>query len=566
MNAFAEYEKWLSADTDAETKKELESMKGNEEEIRMRFGSSLAFGTAGLRGVMGAGINNMNVYTVGRATQGLAEYIISEGGGSVVIACDTRNNSKLFSCISAEIMAGNGIKTYIFDGPRPTPELSFALRHYGCIAGINVTASHNPKEYNGYKVYWKDGAQIGLSQADTIAAIMERTDLFTGVRKTDFDLAVKDGLITVIGNETDEAYLSNVLAQIVDKDVIPSQSDMKIVYTPLHGAGRLLVPEALKRAGLKTVLTVPEQMIPDGNFPTVAFPNPEFPEAFNLAEKIAEANGCDLIIATDPDSDRMGLMVRSGDGYETLTGNQTGCLLLDYVITALKKTGLPADAYAVKTIVTTELASIICRANGVKIHDVLTGFKFIGEVIKKHEAKGEGTYLLGFEESYGYLKGTYARDKDGVVASVIAAEMAAYYRSKGMTLRQAIDSLYERYGYFKEKASSKAFPGSDGKEKMAAFMDKLRSDSPKTLGGEDVISVRDYLKGTITDCVTGEEEPTGLPSSNVLYFKTKTSVVVVRPSGTEPKVKFYYMASGENAAAAAEKTAELMSEMAILSE
>lgn len=543
-----EYRKWMSSDkVSAEMKNELEAIKDNDEELKMRFSSSLSFGTAGLRGIMGAGINNMNLHTVGRATQGLAEYIKEQGGGSVAIACDTRTDSELFVRTSAQVLAANGIKSYIFDGPRPTPELSFALRYNKCIAGINITASHNPKEYNGYKAYWSDGAQLGPEQADAVASYMEKCDIFDGVKSIEYEDGVKSGLIVTIGKEIDEEYMTQVLAQRVNKNAIPSQSDMTIVYTPLHGAGYKLVPEVLRRAGLKNIITVPKQMITNGNFPTVKFPNPEFPEAFELAKKLAAENNCDLIIATDPDADRTGIMIRSGDGYIGLTGNQVGCLLLDYIITAFRENGgVPSDAYAVKSIVTTELASEICRKNGVKMYDVLTGFKFIGEVIKKHEEKGCGTYLLGFEESYGYLKGTYARDKDAVVAALLITEMAAYYRSKGMTLKNAIDSLYERYGSFGESVMSIAMPGADGKEKMAKIMSSLRENAPSELAGEKVKVIRDYKKGTITDLESGKTEPTGLPSSNVLYYTMENTVIVVRPSGTEPKVKVYFMAKGKD--------------------
>ncbi len=542
-----ELDKWLDSDkVSPEMKAELRSVSDNEEELKLRFSAPLSFGTAGLRGTMAAGIGKMNVHTVAQATKGLSDYILSQGGGKVAIAYDTRINSELFARICAEVLAHNGIHSYIFDGPRPTPELSFALRELGCIAGINITASHNPKEYNGYKAYWADGAQIGPEQAYAVSEYISKCDIFD-VEKADFDAAVRDGLITFIGEELDNIYLTNVLCERVNKEAIPSQSDMTIVYTPLHGAGYKLVPEVLRRAGLNNIITVPEQGTPNGEFPTVHFPNPEFPEAFELGKKLARENGCDLIIATDPDADRMGIMISDGEDYFGLTGNQVGCLLLDYIITAYRENGgVPSDAYAVKSIVSTELASLICSANGVKMHDVLTGFKYIGEVIKNHEALGTGTYLLGFEESYGYLKGTYARDKDAVVAALLVTEMAAYYRGRGMTLKNALDSLYERYGSFNEAGTSFYFKGSDGGEKMSAMMSDIRNDPLKTLAGEAVISVRDYLKGTITDIKSGKTEETGLPSSNVLYFATESCVFVIRPSGTEPKIKFYFMAKGKS--------------------
>ena len=540
------YTKWLTSNQVSETMKaELMAIRDHEEEIKLRFSAPLGFGTAGLRGIMGAGIGRMNVHTVAHATQGLADYIRRQGGGTVVIAYDSRHNSPLFAQVSAEVLAGNGIGCYLFDGPRPTPELSFAVRQLGCTAGINITASHNPKEYNGYKAYWADGAQLAPEQADAVSACMAACDLFEDVKKMAYDEAVAAGLITMVGEELDEIYLARVLEQQVNRTMIPSQADMAIVYTPLHGAGYRLVPEVLRRAGLKTILAVPEQMEPDGNFPTVRFPNPEFPEAFALGKELAKANGCDLIIATDPDADRMGITIRDGEDYVGLTGNQVGCLLLDYIITACReKGGVPADAYVVKSIVTTELASEICAANGVKMFDVLTGFKFIGEVIKNHEEQGVGTYLLGFEESYGYLKGTYARDKDAVVAALLVTEMAAYYRAKGMTLKEAVESLYARYGNYGEAVMSIAMAGADGQEKMAALMASLRENPPAAIAGEAVCVVRDYQLGTITTLADGRVEPTGLPASNVLYYVTDHTVLVVRPSGTEPKVKVYFMAKG----------------------
>ncbi len=545
---YIEYLRWLSSDkVSEEMKKELLSIKNNDEELKLRFSSSLSFGTAGLRGTMCAGINNMNVHTVGRATQGLADYINAHGGGAFAIAYDTRNNSELFARISAEVLAANGNSVYIFDGPRPTPELSFAVRELGCAAGINITASHNPKEYNGYKAYLSDGAQLGVKEAQAVSLYIEKCDVLDGAKRINFEDGVLKGLISIIGDELDEKYLFKVLEERVNKDIIPRESDMEVVYTPLHGAGYKLVPEVLRRSGLKNLITVPEQMIIDGDFPTVKYPNPESKEAFELGKRLAGERGCDLIIATDPDADRMGVMIRDGKEYIGLSGNQVGCLLLDYIITAYKENGgIPSDAYAVKSIVTTELASEICRANGVKIFDVLTGFKFIGEVIKKHEEKGFGTYIFGFEESYGYLKGTYARDKDAVVAVLLVTEMAAYYRAKGMTLKGAVDSLSERYGSYGEAVMNHSVSGADAKEKMNTIMSSLRENPPKMLGGEVVVSVRDYLKGEILNFEIGASEKTGLPSADVLYYTMKSTVVVFRPSGTEPKIKVYFMAKGKS--------------------
>lgn len=541
-----ELEKWLNSDkVSRDLKDELRAIADNEEELKLRFSSPLSFGTGGLRGTMAAGIGKMNVHTVAQATKGLCDYVKSQGGGSVAIAHDTRINSEFFARVAAEVLAYNGISSYVFDGPRPTPELSFALRELNCIAGINVTASHNPKEYNGYKVYWSDGAQIGADEAKAISESISKCDIFE-IGRTPFDDGVKNGLITVIGSELDEKYIENVLGERVNPSAITDQSDMTVVYTPLHGAGYKIVPEVLRRAGIKNVITVPEQGTPNGEFPTVRFPNPEFPEAFELGKKLAAENGCDFIIATDPDADRMGITIRDGESYLSLTGNQVGCLLLDYIITAYRENGgVPSDAYAVKSIVSTELASLICEANGVKMHDVLTGFKYIGEVIKNHEKAGFGTYLLGFEESYGYLKGTYTRDKDAVVAALLVTEMAAYYRGKGMTLKNALDSLYERYGNYDESGASFYFEGSDGSERMAAMMSSLRKNAPEMIAGEKVVSFRDYLNGTVTDLLSGKTEKTGLPSSNVLYYTTENCVFVIRPSGTEPKIKLYFMAKGK---------------------
>ena len=550
------YEKWLTSEkTDKETKAELKAIAGRDDEIASRFKEKLEFGTAGIRGIMEAGESKINVYTIARATQALAAYINQNGGGAVAIAYDTRINSELFARKSAQVLASNGIKAYLFKEPCPTPELSFALRYLKCVAGINITASHNPKQYNGYKVYWSDGAQIGPEQAEAIAEIIDGIDIFDGVMSDGFDSLLSDGRIEYIGDDVTDEYLKCVLAQVVNKNAIPSQPDMAVVYTPLHGTGRVLVPMALEMAGLKKLITVPEQMIPDGSFPTVKYPNPEFPEAFALGIELAKANHSELIIATDPDADRMGVMVLTGDGSFTgLTGNQMGALLLDYIITAYKNgDGLPEDSYAVKSIVSTELASEICRRNNVRMFEVLTGFKFIGEVIKKHEAEGRGTYLLGFEESYGYLKGTYARDKDAVVAAVLVCEMAAYYRGKGMTLYDAVRELYEKYGYYTEKTLNIEVAGLDGHEKIRNTMDALRRNAPSEIGGIKVSAVRDYKTGKRKELATGIEEDTGLPESDVLYYELSGSAIIVRPSGTEPKIKIYVMAKADSMAEASEK-------------
>ncbi len=556
------YRQWLESSVlDEESRRELLALRDDPSEIEMRFLGYLEFGTGGLRGTMGAGTNKMNVYTVAHATQGMAKMILLEGKDAaargVVIAYDSRNHSERFARTAAEVLSANGIRTYIFDGVRPTPELSFAIRELGCIAGINITASHNPKEYNGYKAYWEDGAQLPPEHADVISAKTRELDIFKDVRRADFDKAVSAGDIQIIGAEIDAKYLENVLAQRVNKEAIPVVAEtLRVVYTPLHGAGYRLVPEALRRSGLKYLYTVDEQMVLDGNFPTVKKPNPELPDAFTLGIRLADAVQSDLIVATDPDSDRMGVMTRAADGkFAAITGNQMAALLLDYIFTALREgDGIPADGYAVKTIVSTELATAICRANGVKLYNVLTGFKFIGEVIKNHEAKGKGTFLFGFEESYGYLKGTYARDKDAVCAAMLAVEMAAYYKAKNMTLYDALQSIYARYGYYGEKSMDVYMEGLDGIARRTATMQALRQTPPLEIGGFAVAFIGDYQAETITYLSDGRSEPTGLPKSDVLYYGLENGdVVVIRPSGTEPKIKIYYLAGAADAKTLDEK-------------
>ncbi len=548
------YKRWKENDAlDADMRAALEKMEGNDEEIKMFFSSDIAFGTAGLRGVMTAGTNAMNMYTVGRATQGMADLINSMGQSDrgVAIAYDCRNNSERFAKVAAEVLAANGVKAYIFESLRPTPVLSFALRELNCIAGINITASHNPSQYNGYKAYWEDGAQLASEEANTVAEYMSRTDIFDDVKRDNFASAVEEGKIVIIGREIDEKYLENVKKQAINPALFDKVADdLRIVYTPLHGTGRVLVPEILKKCGLRYLYTVDSQMEPNGNFPDTPNPNPEFSEVFEEGIKLAEEVRSDLIIATDPDADRVGIMARKSDGeFATLTGNQVGSLLLDYIITSYKEMGVSLEhPYAVKTIVSTELATKICKENNVTLHNVLTGFKFIGEVIKNYEKKGFGDFLLGFEESYGYLKGTYARDKDAVVATMLICEMAAYYMQKNMTLYDALISLYEKYGYYFEGVQNIYMEGLDGKAKMDAFMENLRANPLKELGGIKITSVRDYKSGIITNVETGKTEPTGLPSSNVLYYVNENGdVVVVRPSGTEPKLKLYFLVNGETA-------------------
>ena len=515
----------------------------------------MKFGTAGLRAKLGVGISKMNIFTVAHATAALAEMVVSNGDEAmrrgVVIAHDSRNNSRAFAERSAEVLSSYGIRAYLFDSLRPTPVLSFAIRELGCVAGINITASHNAKEYNGFKAYSEDGAQISREIATTISDNMERLDIFDDVPSSDM---AKPEFITVVGEELDEKYIEKVLAERVNPSAIPDIADsLEIVYTPLHGAGYRLVPEVLRRAGLKHLYTVDSQIEPDGDFPTLRYPNPEFPEAFEEGRRVAMRESSDLIIATDPDSDRVGVMAKGAeDGFRCITGNQMGALLLDYIITAYEATGtMPPAPYAVKSIVTSEMASKICAAHGVKMYNVLTGFKYIGEVIKRHEEKGFGSFIFGFEESYGYLKGTYARDKDAVVTSLLICEMAAYYKARGMTLSDALERLFERYGAYAECSESVMIETPDPRETMERTMAALRADCPREIGGEKIVKMCDYKSGIAVDLVTGERSDTGLPASDVLSFVTEDGDnLVIRPSGTEPKIKIYVLASGENTEAA----------------
>ena len=558
-----EYQRWLDSPalSDAEWK-ELDAIREDEKEIESRFFAPLEFGTAGLRGTMKVGLHQMNVHVIRWATQAFANVISAEGQEAkdkgIAIAHDCRLNGEDFAREAACVMAGNGIHVRIFDALRPTPELSFAVRYYGCTAGLNVTASHNPKEYNGYKVYWSDGAQLPPRHAEAIARQMDAIDIFSGIKTCDFDEAVQKGLIEIIGEETDEAFLERVLAQAIDPEAVRQAADnLKIVYTPFHGCGYKLVPEALKRLGIKHLIPVPEQMVIDGNFPTVVSPNPENPEGFYLAVDLAKKEGSDLIIGTDPDSDRIGTMVRKGDEYVTITGNQMGVLLLDYIIQARKATGkLPANAGAVASIVTTGMARTVCEANGVHFEDTFTGFKFMAERVAAWEAAGSYRYIFAFEESYGYMCGDYVRDKDAVTASLLVAEMAAHYHKKGMTLLDAMDALYEKYGFFREKTLNLVMPGLDGLQKMKALMASLRSEPPKEIAGTEVVRQRDYLDGSIYVTGVGKVGKTPFEGSNVLYFELADgSSFIVRPSGTEPKIKVYVLCRGESREECDERTA-----------
>ncbi len=552
MNYKELYEEWLSNPCfDDETKAELKAISDDENEIKERFYQELEFGTAGLRGIIGAGVNRMNVYTVRKATQGLANYILKVGGADkgVAIAYDSRRMSPEFADVAALCLNANGIKAYVFESLRPTPELSFAVRELKCIAGINVTASHNPPEYNGYKVYWEDGAQITPPHDTGIMAEVKAVTDFATLKTMDKDEAVKVGLYNVIGADIDDKYIAALKKQVKHQDCIDAvQKDLKIVYTPLHGTGNIPARRILKELGFENVYVVPEQELPDGEFPTVSYPNPEAAEAFELALKLAKEKDADLVLATDPDADRLGVYVKddkSGE-YITLTGNMSGCLLADYEISQIKElNGLPEDGALIKTIVTTNMADAIAKYYGVKLIEVLTGFKYIGQQILGFEQSGKGEYLFGFEESYGCLIGTHARDKDAIVATMALCEAAAYYKTKNMTLWDAMIAMYEKYGYYKDGIQSITLKGIEGLAKIQEILDTLRNNTPEKFGKYKVLSARDYKKDTIKDMVTGEVKPTGLPSSNVLYYDLEDNAwLCVRPSGTEPKVKFYYGVKG----------------------
>ncbi|MFB0921164.1 MAG: phospho-sugar mutase [Oscillospiraceae bacterium] len=550
-----EYRRWMDSPALSENEwKELDAISGDEEEIKSRFFAPLEFGTAGLRGIMGMGLNRMNRHIIRHATQAFASVICAEGEDAmkkgVIICYDCRENSELFARTAASVMAANGIFVRIFDALRPTPELSFAIRSFGATAGINVTASHNPREYNGYKVYWADGAQLPPKHAQAIADAMARIDIFTGIKRMLFSEAVTAGLVETIGETVDEAFLGNVLSQSIDREAVARVADrFKIVYTPFHGAGYRLVPEAIRRLGIKNIIPVPQQMVIDGSFPTVKSPNPEEPAGFYLAVDLAKRENCELIIGTDPDSDRVGLMVRDDKGeYVTVSGNQTGVLLLDYIITARKRAGtLPENAAAVKTIVTTEMAREVAQQNGVHIDDTFTGFKFMAEKISEYEKAGSYSYIMAYEESYGYMIGNYVRDKDAVTASMLLAEMAAYYFGQGLTLLQALDNLYEKYGYFAEKTLNLVMPGIDGLENMQKLMKRLRESPPVELCGVPVLLERDYASGKIIVPGLGFVDKTQISGSNVLYFELEDDTsFIVRPSGTEPKIKIYILVSGND--------------------
>ena len=556
------YEQWLSNPYfDEATKEELKNIAEDDNEIKERFYMDLEFGTAGLRGIIGAGTNRMNIYVVRRATQGLANYIakVDKKSQGVAIAYDSRHMSPEFAEKAALCLAANGIKAYIFESLRPTPELSFAVRHLGCVAGINVTASHNPPEYNGYKVYWEDGAQITPPHDSGIMGEVKSISDWNTVKTMDKAEAEKAGLFQVIGKEVDDAYMAELKKQVLHMDAIKAEGkNLKVVYTPLHGTGNIPARRILKELGFENVYVVKEQELPDGDFPTVSYPNPEAAEAFELGLKLAKEVDADLVLATDPDADRLGVRVKDKNGeYHDLTGNMSGCLLANYEISQKKAINgsLPEDGALIKTIVTTNLADAIAKGYGVKLIEVLTGFKFIGQQILGFEQSGKGSYLFGFEESYGCLIGTYARDKDAIVATMALCEAAAYYKTQGKTLWDAMIEMYEQFGYYKDAIQSVTMKGIEGLQKIQEIMNSLRQNPPAEFAGHKVVAVRDYKADTITDVITGAVKPTGLPNSNVLYYElTDDAWVCVRPSGTEPKVKFYYGVKGTSLADADEKS------------
>ena len=559
------FEGWLSNPYfDENTKDELRSIAEDDNEIKERFYKDLEFGTAGLRGIIGAGTNRMNIYTVRKATQGLANYIMKNGGQAkgVAIAYDSRRMSPEFADEAALCLAANGIKAYVFESLRPTPELSYAVRTLGCIAGINITASHNPPEYNGYKVYWEDGAQFTPPHDKGVTEEVLAIEDLSSVKTTDEASAIAAGKYEVIGKEIDDKYIAQVKAQVVNQKAIDEMQDqIRIVYTPLHGTGNIPARRVMKEIGFTHVYVVPEQELPDGNFPTVSYPNPEAKEAFELGLKLAKEKDADLVLATDPDADRLGVYVKdakSGE-YIPLTGNMSGSLLCEYVLSQKQAEGkIPADGQVVKSIVSTNLIDAVAKAYGAELIEVLTGFKWIGKQILKNETTGTGTYLFGMEESYGCLIGTYARDKDAISATAALCEAAAYYKQKGMTLWDAMVAMYEKYGYYKDSVKSIGLSGIEGLAKIQSIMETLRNNTPAEVGGYKVVSARDYKLDTIRDMETGAVKPTGLPASNVLYYDLEDGAwICVRPSGTEPKIKFYFGVKGTSLEDADQKEADL---------
>lgn len=565
-NVKKNYEYWCTSPIfDDATKSELKSLEGNEDEIFDRFYRELEFGTGGLRGVIGAGTNRMNFYTVGKATQGLANFINKQGAAAkgVAIAFDSRRMSPEFADTAACVLAANGIKAYIFDSLRPTPELSFALRTLGCTAGIVVTASHNPPEYNGYKVYWEDGAQITAPKDVQIIGEVNAIKDYAEIKKMTTEEAKAAGLYEVIGKEIDDKYMEALKKLVLHPEAIKQMaSSLKIVYTPLHGTGNVPVRRVLKELGFEQVTVVPEQELPDGNFPTVSYPNPEDKKAFALALDLAKKIDADLVLATDPDADRLGVYAKdtkTGE-YKVFTGNMSGMLICEYEMSQKKALGiLPENGALVTTIVSSNMAQAVAKEYGMKFIECLTGFKYIGEQIKFFEQSGSNEYVFGFEESYGCLVGTHARDKDAVVAVMALCEAAAYYKTQGITLWDQMLNIYNKYGYYKEDLFTMTFKGADGAKKMQDMMDAYRKNTPKQVGAYKVLRLRDYKNDVITDLATGETIPTGLPKSNVLYFELENDAwFCVRPSGTEPKIKFYAGIKGNSLDDSAKKLDELM--------
>ena len=565
MSYQEQYERWLHSPALSQPEKdELAALSHNAGEIEDRFFSLLQFGTAGLRGVMGVGLRRMNVHVIRHATQAFANVILAEGKAfaaqGVAICYDCRVHSQEFARAAAEVMAGNGIPVRLFEAMRPTPELSFAVREYGCAAGLNVTASHNPPEYNGYKVYWSDGAQLPPQHAAAIAAQMEQLDVFDDIQSLAYETALNKGLITLMGKETDDKFLAHVLAQINDKASVAKVADtFTMVYTPFHGTGYQQIPYVLGELGIRHLHCVPEQMVIDGTFPTVKSPNPETPESFALALDLAKKVNADLILGSDPDADRVAIQVKDKNGqYVQISGNQTGVLLLDYLIGAKKRAGtLPADAVALKSLVTTDMARVVAEANGVKSYNTFTGFKFMAEKKNQLEAAGQGHVIFSYEESIGYMIGDYVRDKDAVTASLLLTEMTAWYAAQGMNLLDALDALYAKYGYYGEKTLNLVMPGLEGMALMANLMAKLRQTPPAEIAGTTVLRQKDYQDGTERDTASGAVSPMALVGSNVLaYDLADETTLVVRPSGTEPKIKVYVLAKGKDSTDSQEKVAK----------
>lgn len=565
MSYQAQYERWLHSPALSQPEKdELAALSHNAGEIEDRFFSLLQFGTAGLRGVMGVGLRRMNVHVIRHATQAFANVILAEGkdfaAQGVAICYDCRVHSQEFAQAAAGVMAANGIPVRLFEAMRPTPELSFAVREYGCAAGLNVTASHNPPEYNGYKVYWSDGAQLPPQHAAAIAAQMEQLDVFDDIQSLAYETALEKGLITLMGKETDDKFLAHVLAQINDKASVAKVADtFTMVYTPFHGTGYQQIPYVLGELGIRHLHCVPEQMVIDGTFPTVKSPNPETPESFALALDLAKKVNADLILGSDPDADRVAIQVKDKTGqYVQISGNQTGVLLLDYLIGAKKRAGtLPADAVALKSLVTTDMARVVAEANGVKSYNTFTGFKFMAEKKNQLEAAGQGHVIFSYEESIGYMIGDYVRDKDAVTASLLLTEMTAWYAAQGMTLLDALDALYTKYGYYGEKTLNLVMPGLEGMALMANLMAKLRQTPPAEIAGTTVLRQKDYQDGTERDTASGAVSPMALVGSNVLaYDLADETTIVVRPSGTEPKIKVYVLAKGKDSTDSQEKVAK----------